>query len=169
MAVLLPDLKRTATATAVSRVKAVLIDKKSFDSFIAQTPNVIQSILSVLARRLKHSTEQFIHSSSIFHGLVLSIDILRQHAVEDIDYMKLNRMLAEAFSLDPKHSKSYIDELDRLGLIKIWRNQDGAKRIRVYEQDRFVDHAVKTLGEAGMLDKDVRVNEGCATDSVAQP
>ncbi|MDK2957056.1 MAG: family transcriptional regulator, cyclic receptor protein [Desulfovibrionales bacterium] len=163
MAVLLPDLKRTATATALSRVKTVMINKKSFDSFVEQTPNVIQSILSVLVRRLKSSTERFIHSSSIYHGLVLTIDILRQHAIEDVDYMKLNKMLADAFSLDPKHSKTYIDKLDKLGLVKIWRNQDGVKKIRIYEQDHFVDHALKLLAEAKMLDEEIPVNEGISS------
>jgi len=163
MAVLLPDLKRTATATALSRVKTVMINKKSFDSFVERTPNVIQSILSVLVRRLKSSTERFIHSSSIYHGLVLTIDILRQHAIEDVDYMKLNKMLADAFSLDPKHSKTYIDKLDKLGLVKIWRNQDGVKKIRIYEQDHFVDHALKLLAEAKMLDEEIPVNEGISS------
>jgi hypothetical protein len=160
MAVLLPDRKRTATARALDRVKVVVINKKNFDAFIDKTPNIIQSILGVLVQRLKESTDKHIHSSGIFHGLVLTIDLMIQHETLDIDYLKLNTMLSEFFMLKPEQSKVYIDKLGKLGLVKLWRNQSGVKKVRVYEQESFAARALQALNDSGELNANPPAPEG---------
>ncbi len=152
MAVLLPDRKRTATAKALGPVKVVVVNKKSFEAFIQKTPGMIQSILNVLVRRLKASTDKHVHSSGVYHGLVMTIGLLCQHDVQDIDYLKLNTMLSEFFMLKPEQSKVFIDKLGKLELVRIWRNAEGVKKIRVHDQANFAAKALKVLTETNELD-----------------
>ena len=60
MALLSKEKRRTATATTLSRVKVIEIDKAHFDGLVSQSPSIIASILHGI-------TQRFVDTISLLH------------------------------------------------------------------------------------------------------
>ena len=54
LALLLDDNKRTATARALEDSRMVVIERADFEKYIKDSPPVIQSLVTVFAKRLKN-------------------------------------------------------------------------------------------------------------------
>src|SRR4029079_11131796 len=50
---------RTSNATAVTEVRAVAIDRDTVRAWIAKCPAIAEHLLSVVARRLRHTSTDF--------------------------------------------------------------------------------------------------------------
>ena len=145
MAILLDDNRRTATAVALEDCKVVEIKKDDFEEFVKQSPQIMQTVLSVLVSRLKVATEKSMRVPSPFQGICQLMDLFVRHGVYDLDFLHTVKTFAQSFIIAPSKVNALLNSLAGLGMVEMWKHKDGSKRIRLLVQEEFAANAVKRV------------------------
>lgn len=153
MSLILDDKRRTATAVALDDVRAVELKQEHFDSFVRESPQIMQTLIDVLVHRLRSSTKKSMHVPSLFQGVCRTFELMVHNGVRQCDYMHTIMSLKEAFVSPEDKVLDILHKLEHLGMIAQTYAPDGAKCITFLHPDHFTLEAARrvqayTKGEA---------------------
>ena len=131
MALLLKDSKRTATVTTLEDTAVILVHKKAFDEYIAQSPTVIGLLLSNLAERLYSTNEKLVKASDVSFDLREILNLIAAHNVEHIKYDEVVESLSRCFMVDPERMVEKLKVLESSKIIDVLIDDDGKKLIKL--------------------------------------
>lgn len=135
MALFLDEGIRTATAIALEDSKVIVVTKDDLEEFMAQSPKVIASIITVLVSRLKSTTRKALKVPSVGLGIVRIFDLFSTCNKLELKYDPTVKTLADTFVSTPERIEQYILGLADQGLLAIGRDPNDIRIIRIIERD----------------------------------
>lgn len=147
MALISDDAARSATAATMDDVTLVEIKKDDFERLKEESPQIIQSMLTVLVRRLKTATVKSMQAPNEFKCLCLLLDMQAKHGLKYADYLHVVNTLSTMLNLSQDKAKAHISTLKATGLIDTVENKDGFVQIVLMETSDIYGRALERIKE----------------------
>lgn len=142
MAVFLDDHRRVATVTALEHTKVIEVGRDALETYLADSPPFIASIIKSLAERLRNVNGRVLRSPDIFWSVCEVLNLLNAQAQDGLDYPSTVKAISAATGAEAKTIESRLDLLDTVNLVSI-RDAGGGKVIALEDRDEFLDKALK--------------------------
>lgn len=142
IALLSPEHKRIATATALEYTEVIEIDSKTFESYVEQSPQVVSMLLKAVVERVKKSTMATSKVPDLFSGVCGILHLMATNNSSDLNYKETIKTISRILSVDDKETKSKIDLLENYNLIALEESSRGVF-IRINQMDDFLKKTFK--------------------------
>ena len=144
MALFLEDQARTATAMTLEDSRMVLITRDSLDKYMADAPQAISSIMTVLVHRLKATTKKAGRAPNVPVALLHILRLFQLNGVTAVKYDSLVRHLSEVFVMSSEHMEGHLAALVESGRIAIrTQDDDPTTRLVAFKSGNMLDDVVQ--------------------------
>lgn len=148
MAIFLKDQKRTATAKALEDSKVAEFTRKDLEKFLKKCPQVISSLMNILAYRLEQTTRKATHVPNIFMGVCRVLGLCTMHGAKSLKYEPVVAELSNSFIVDPGKITRVMETLEALQVVSFVEDDQGTRWINFLITDDFAKNAVAALKES---------------------
>lgn len=97
MALIMPELKRTAGAKTLTECELVVITRSVFKEFIDSSPQMMKTAMELLVQRLKSCSDKVLQVPCVDSAILHSLSLLNAHGVSSVYYSlfldEMSRML----------------------------------------------------------------------------
>ncbi len=145
MALVLKEHKRTATATALKDSRLVVIPKNVFDKYVNASPKLIATCLLTIAGRLQSTTRKASQSPGVYECISHIMDLSATHGQYELLYNETVATIAGALTRGRPAVAEAISLMENLNLVEIKDMENGNRKIRLREKERFLEKAMNVF------------------------
>ena len=154
---LLGEGRRTATATALTDLEVVEIDRKEMDQFLAASPPLVRVLLESLVGRLKQTTASMRvrQGAHTFLGVANLLQRLAQNgkagAPGRVGYQAAITAIQDVLGLSAAQVEEYLEVLARHRLVRLDGETPVSRSVTIPDREDFLARARELERERGGL------------------
>lgn len=138
---------RTTSAVALDNVMCLEINRKGFNEFLDESPEIMQVLLKLLVERLRKTTAKAVQLPQVFDSVANLLELFALNGCDGVPFEPVAQFVAQTFGVVRVYADTMFDSLVTMGLISL-EGEGEARRVKFLVKKGLAAKALDKLSAA---------------------